>query len=63
MWECAIANPTTAERAVRRVCDATGVRAVSAYTPLSPIEVQRLGLQTGEVRKREISPQSAEPSQ
>ncbi len=60
MWDCAIANPTTAERAVRRVCEAAQARAVSAYTRLTPAEVERLGLQDGEVRKRDIRPHPSE---
>jgi hypothetical protein len=55
IWDCAIANPWAAERAVRRACEGTDFRFISAYTHLTPVEVDAIGLKNGEVRKRPIS--------
>jgi hypothetical protein len=52
LWDCAIPSPTAAERAVRRVCEPAGPRAVTAYSPLTAYDVRRLGLKAGEVRRR-----------
>jgi hypothetical protein len=52
MWDCAIANPTSAEKAVRRASGAGHPRGVTAYTRLSASDIQSLGLKEGEVRKR-----------
>jgi len=53
LWDCAISNPTTAEKVVRRACGRpVGSRAITALNPLTASDVAMLGLKEGEVRRR-----------
>ena len=52
LWNCAIPDAADAEKAVRRTCDPVGVLLITARTRLAAHEVEELGLQDGQVRKR-----------
>jgi hypothetical protein len=52
VWDCAIPNAISAEKAVRRVSEPVGPRAITAHTPLTAFQVQALGLKAGEIRRR-----------
>ncbi len=52
LWDCAIASPWVAEKAVRRACGSVNPRCVSAYMRLTPAQVRTLDLAAGEIRRR-----------
>ena len=52
LWDCAIPDAEAAEKAVRRTCDPAGVLLITARTRLTAHEVEELGLQDGQIRKR-----------
>ena len=52
VWDCAISSAQAAEKAVRTACDPTREPLITARTRLTEFEVQELGLEAGQVRRR-----------
>ena len=52
LWDCAIPGAEAAEVVVRATCEPEGVIHVTARTPLSAHEVEQIGLEEGQIRKR-----------
>jgi hypothetical protein len=61
LYDCAINNFREAEAAVAGICGSHDLLMITALEPLASLSIRTLGLQPGEVRKRESGKTGASP--